>query len=236
MTTSNGRFSGVIGGEEYELFLLAAPHGDDMQARTAQLVAEHCPSTEDDPTTIVELGFGTGITTQHLLRENPHAHVIGCDNEQKMLEAASQNIGDEPRSTLVLADAMSFLRGFEDGSVAVVVSGFCLHNLDDESRQAIFAEVARVLQPGGTFINLDKIGQDDHAEYQSAMDEQIAAFDVYEGIDRLDVRDEWTKHYIEDDKIMITESETRDALTNLGFSSVKYEGRVLMDIICVATK
>ena len=240
MATNDGRFAGVAGGDDYhDLFKLAAPHGDAMQARAAQILVEHCPSTATDPVTVLELGFGTGITTQHLLRADPHVRIFGCDNEPKMLEEARRNIGDGDRVQLMLADAYHFLGLISEWEpISAVVSGFCLHNLNPGCREEILTLVGERLRPGGIFVNLDKIAHDDWVEHHNALAEQIRAFDVFlePSVNRSDVYREWVMHYLEDERVKITEGEMETILKHSGFSSVRFESRVLMDVICVAVK
>ena len=54
------------------------------------------------------------------------------------------------------------------GRFDVIVSGFAIHHLEDDRKQDLFAEVVRVLDPGGLFANLEVVASatpELHAEF-----------------------------------------------------------------------
>ena len=108
--------------------LLAAEAADDFDRRYGPLRGQH----------IVDLGCGPGFYTR-ALRERG-AEVVPVDNDAEELALA----GDPPEGA-VIADATKL--PFEDGSVqGVLCSNMLEHTADAE---AVVAEIARVLRPGG---------------------------------------------------------------------------------------
>jgi demethylmenaquinone methyltransferase/2-methoxy-6-polyprenyl-1,4-benzoquinol methylase len=97
----------------------------------------------------LDIGTGTGDMAVELVRGGA-ARVVAADFSPAMLEAASRKTADRPAS-FVLADALRL--PFADGAFDAVTNGFLLRNLS--SLPAAFAEMARVLRPGGRLACLD---------------------------------------------------------------------------------
>jgi demethylmenaquinone methyltransferase/2-methoxy-6-polyprenyl-1,4-benzoquinol methylase len=104
--------------------------------------------------TALDLGAGTGDLSFALARSAPDVHVIGMDYAVRMLAAAPR----KARSA-GLAAHTSWLAGdghrlpFADHSFDAVASAFVLRNLAD--LPAAFAEMRRVLVPGGRCVALE---------------------------------------------------------------------------------
>jgi len=237
MATSEGRFDGVLGGKDYDYFLYSARHGFWLQAAAAKKVAEYCEQRVGEPVTAWEIGVGTGLTTEHILRANKDVRVVACDISQKMLDAAEQNIGHDDRVELVLVDALDFIEQHPVLSLDVVVNGFGLHNLQKDHRDATMLAIADRLKPGGIFVWPDKIARDDEVAHYQAMIEQMNAFSIFlkPHIDKPDVFVEWMKHYRDDDLYRVTESEIRTLFEAHG-CTVEFSGRVMMDVLCHVEK
>jgi malonyl-CoA O-methyltransferase len=100
------------------------------------------------PQAILDLGAGTGHASRALKRRYPAALVIAADIAQGMLERARRQSRFLRRFERVRADAYTL--PFRDGSFALVFSSLMLQWCDD--LDAVFAEIARVLKPGGALI------------------------------------------------------------------------------------
>ncbi|MEO6029624.1 MAG: ubiquinone/menaquinone biosynthesis methyltransferase [Candidatus Binatia bacterium] len=95
---------------------------------------------------VLDLACGSGDLTAAARAAG--ARVVGLDVSAGMLEAArARQLGD----VLVRGDALAL--PLADGSMDAVVSGFALRNFVDLA--AAFAEVARVLRPGGRLALLE---------------------------------------------------------------------------------
>ena len=92
---------------------------------------------------VLDLACGTGDLCRDLTDRGLRA--VGVDYSAGMLAAA------HTVSPLVQGDAASL--PFPDGSVDGVICGFALRNF--VSLPAVFAEIARVLRPGGRFVAVD---------------------------------------------------------------------------------
>lgn len=112
------------------------PRGDAFAA----LLAEHLPPPDADP--VLEVGVGTGVVALGLVRRA--YPVIGLDVSVPMLTRARRRLGP----TVILGDAMDL--PLPAGSVTSAVSVWVVQSVPDPLR--LFAEVARVLRPGGRYV------------------------------------------------------------------------------------
>jgi malonyl-CoA O-methyltransferase len=100
------------------------------------------------PMSILDLGAGTGHASRALKRRYPDAIVVAVDIAPGMLEKARQQSRWLRRFERVRADAYTL--PFKDGSFDLIFSSLMLQWCDD--LDAVFAEIMRVLKPGGALI------------------------------------------------------------------------------------
>jgi SAM-dependent methyltransferase len=94
---------------------------------------------------LLDLGAGFGRLSDEYAA---FGHVTLVDASPAMIQAALERVGGDPRFTVIQAEATDI--PMPSGSVDVVVAvRLILHVRNPE---AVFAEVARVLRPGGLFI------------------------------------------------------------------------------------
>ena len=100
--------------------------------------------------TILDIGCGSGGIALHLVERHGAAHATGFDIERPVIEAARKRAAARG-----LSDRASFVQAppgplpFADASFDVVFSKDALLHVPD--KDAIFAEIFRVLKPGGVF-------------------------------------------------------------------------------------
>jgi SAM-dependent methyltransferase len=114
---------------------LFEPYAQELARRASAL----------QPGRVLELAAGTGIVTRALLAALPGAEIVATDLNPPMVAWAAARA---PRATWRQADAQALAE--ESTSYDLVVCSFGAMFFPD--KPAAFAEVARVLRPGGTFL------------------------------------------------------------------------------------
>jgi malonyl-CoA O-methyltransferase len=100
------------------------------------------------PLAILDLGAGTGHSSRALKRKFPKSLTVAVDIAPGMLERAKAQSRWLRRFERVRADAYAL--PFRDASFDLVFSSLMLQWCDD--LDAVFAELARVLKPGGLLL------------------------------------------------------------------------------------
>jgi SAM-dependent methyltransferase len=142
MNTSSGdrAFAGSIPQlyEQYLVPLIFDPYARDLTSRAASL----------SPSAVLEIAAGTGVVTRHLAAHLPaDVSIVATDLNQAMLDHAV-SVGTSRTVTWRQADAMNL--PFAASTFDVVVCQFGVMFFPDKA--AAFAEIRRVLRPGGTFL------------------------------------------------------------------------------------
>ena len=121
--------------DEYLVPAVFRPYADDLAARVAGY----------QPRVVLELAAGTGVLTRAMMAGLPAAQVTATDLNLAMVDVGAAQV---PTATWRQADAMDL--PFRDASVDLVACQFGVMFFPD--RPAAYAEVARVLRPGGHFL------------------------------------------------------------------------------------
>jgi SAM-dependent methyltransferase len=140
MTLTDRGFTGSIPElyERYMVPLIFKPYAVDLAARAAAL----------RPDQVLEIAAGTGVLTRHLVAElPPQTRLIASDLNATMIDMAA-TLGTERPVEWRLADAMDL--PFEDESFDLVACQFGAMFFPDKAQA--YAEIRRVLKPGGYFL------------------------------------------------------------------------------------
>ncbi len=116
-----------------------------LQRDVGNAALQHLPAMQ--PQRVVDLGSGTGYFSERLQQRFPDASLISLDLAEGMLRYAREH---RPLSGghYLCADAESL--PLADNSVSLIFSSLAIQWCGDY--QALFAEIGRVLQPGGYFL------------------------------------------------------------------------------------
>lgn len=238
MTKPELRFSKLTN-KEYDLFSQVMPHQTKMQEGCVNILTEHLCSISGTAQ-VLEIGFGTGITTAGILDTNSNVYLTAVDNEPAMMVRAKENLRefDESRLKLIGVEAFEFLKSQPDEFFDAVITMFVLHNIKDDARKAIISEVFRVLKKDGVFVNGDKLAVSDPATHKSHLDWQLEKFDIFDEMKEPELKTLWTKHYLEDEStdLIFFENDYVEYLKMTGFKNVSVTQRFHLDVITYAVK
>jgi ubiquinone/menaquinone biosynthesis C-methylase UbiE len=103
---------------------------------------------------VLDLGCGTATLALMVKRAKPGAEVTGLDGDPKVLSIAK---GKAAKAGLPLQfdEGMSYQLPYADTSFDRVLSSLMLHHLSTRNKERTFAEVFRVLCPGGRLHVVD---------------------------------------------------------------------------------
>ena len=153
MKESDKLFAGSIPAlyEQYLVPMIFAPYAADLARRAAAA----------RPRRVLEIAAGTGVVTRALVDALPDADIVATDLNPAMLEQA-RSVGTARSVEWRQADAMAL--PFADGEFDAVVCQFGVMFFPDKPHA--FAEVRRVLKPGGMFLfnAWDRVEDNDFAD------------------------------------------------------------------------
>lgn len=155
-----------------------------LQAEVRKRLLERLEYIAVEPGVILDLGAGTGHASRALKQRFPKAQVIALDVAPGMLREARHQQGWLKRFSRVCADANRL--PLRTASVDFVISNLMLQWCDPPD--AVFAEVQRILKPGGLF-SFTSFGPDTLTELRQAWGQVDDRPHVHRFIDMHDLGD-----------------------------------------------
>lgn len=103
---------------------------------------------------VLDVGSGPGYLARLAAeRVGPGGRAVGIDASEPMVELARRQSTGLPQCRFEHAGAQNL--PFEDRSFDAVLSSLAIHHLPDDERDTAFAEMFRVLRPGGRIVIAD---------------------------------------------------------------------------------
>lgn len=100
---------------------------------------------------VLEMGCGNGAMAAQSLAERGYA-VWGVDFSETAIRWAEKNFQQAGLSAHFFVGNVCRLQQCKDSTFQLIIDGSCLHCLIDDDRALFFAEVKRLLKPGGLFV------------------------------------------------------------------------------------
>ncbi len=190
-----------------------------LQREVADRLLERLDWLKIAPRCILDLGCGTGYALPALQRRYPQARLVALDLAEGMLKRARRRLGWWHRwrggHGFLCADATRLPLAAD--SVDLVFSNLTLQWLDDPA--PAFAEVFRVLRPGGAFL-FTSLGPDTLRELRASWAAADGAEHVSPFLDLHDVGDALLRAGLADpvmdvERLTLTYDTVRDLMRDL---------------------
>jgi SAM-dependent methyltransferase len=233
---NNGdRFANIV--DHYELWRTVDPDYDVIHDRLRVLVAQAISGISGPAAHVLEIGFGTGVTSRIILDTDPRVRLTAIDKSPAMMvraREALESYGLAGRVRLKCGDVFRLLPRMDE-QFPLIVSANTIHNLPPEEQAEAYRLIAEKLAPGGLFLSGDKIALDDEDAYLRLLDACLARVETLRGTHPAEC-DFFRNHEAEDYEIRTTEATLTHMLHQAGFSSVEISGRSGMIAIVSARK
>jgi tRNA (cmo5U34)-methyltransferase len=104
---------------------------------------------------ILDLGSGDGRLLSLVRGVHPDTDAVALDFSPAMLTAARHRFADDSRIRVVEHNLDISLPDL--GKFDAIISSFAIHHLVHQRKRELYAEVYKVLNPGGVFCNLEHV-------------------------------------------------------------------------------
>ncbi len=140
--------------------LMSTLFGMGVDARNSRMIIELAKIKPGDSVLDVACGSGN-LTLTARTYAGPTGKVHGIDASPEMIDVARKKAAR--RGTGVVFDVgLAEKLAFPDATFDVVISRLAIHHLPDDLKRAAFAEILRVLKPGGRVLIADFVEPRNH--------------------------------------------------------------------------
>lgn len=105
------------------------------------------------PSTVLDLGAGTGLLAQYIFDRFPAATFTLVDISDQMLAVARERFSGMSNCNFLVCD---YSRDLPAGQYDLICSGLSIHHLEDSAKRNLYGKIFQRLNEGGCFINIDQ--------------------------------------------------------------------------------
>lgn len=121
------------------------PNLDQIYTIIAELANSEVPRPK-----ILDLGAGTGLLTEHLLKRYSPGNFTLIDLSKEMLNIARERFKEELNFQYINANYLEY--DFE-GPFDIIISSLSIHHLEDVDKMYLYSKIYETLKKGGIFLN-----------------------------------------------------------------------------------
>ncbi len=129
----------------------------EIYAQVADLL---CQRYQKGPYHLLDLGCGNARFLAPCLQAAPPASYDGVDLSLSALDEALTYLNGIPNTALHHQDMLQAVED-TDSAFDIIFTGFAVHHLDAAAKQQLFHACAQHLSPGGQFIMVDVVREED---------------------------------------------------------------------------
>lgn len=112
---------------------------------------------------VLDLGAGTGLFTDWVIKKYPKAKYTLVDIADEMLAIAKERFKGLDNISFYMEDYRDRISG---GKYESIISSMSIHHLDSNEKRKLYKNIFNNLEDGGVFVNVDQVkGEDDESEY-----------------------------------------------------------------------
>ena len=120
--------------------------------------------TQDNIDRILDLGCGTRTLMLEMLKAFHNSKVLGIDFDPTLLPLARNRLVSFGNRVHIILDDLRKLNWLEQipKSIDAVISATALHWMKPDELIKLYVQLAKILKPGGIFLNADHVGSNNN--------------------------------------------------------------------------
>ena len=125
-------------------------------------ITKNIPYSSSANISILDLGAGTGLLTEIIIKKFPNAKITLIDISVEMINISKKRLKEYSDITYQIAD---YSYDFPPEKFDLIVSSLSIHHLTNENKINLFVQIKKSLKENGIFINADQVlGESDEIE------------------------------------------------------------------------
>ena len=171
------------------------PQYDFLQDEVLAIIkASHCK-----PVTVVDLGAGSGIFIDKILRKLPESRCYWVDYSHDFLRVAQNRLcGYGDRVEFVSCNLEQDWESAVKTRPDIIVSMSAIHHLENDAKQLLYNRCFEFLAEEGWFFNVDEMKTAYHDSYLGSLHrwaEHVDSWGTHVSAENRPYYDRWVKHF-----------------------------------------